>query len=244
MKTPLILIMVLLATLCHATETNAIWGLKIPKVEFSESSADDVIAWIESESRRLDPKKRGVNIVSRSYSDSGIRTAISFKAEDITLYEATCIVAEVMHVRPRFMQDVVLFTTCSSEGPPVLRLTGLGGTITDAESGRPITNATFATVMCATNQVSINREGAFFGSILYHAQFRHYLLGETFLDKRNDTLHLSVSSKGYKDEKMSIYVGDNATGILDIKMTRVPNNRMQKLPAEAARGADPEEPDA
>lgn len=205
--------------------TNVVWNIVIPELHLSNAPLPETVASLEDISRKLDPKGRGIRIVYHQWpGQSG--GEITFDATNILLHEAVMIVGRSQGLAGTLVDDVALFCERQITGPPVWRIAGITGRISDARNGAPVTNAWLITGdACNTsNKISISDNGHFDATV-QHLVRRPFLYGIRLNNAVDDLVFLTFGAPGYKNTETNAPLGDlmadEEIPVFDIKLERL-----------------------
>jgi len=93
-----------------AALTERIKAIKIPSIEFRDANIKDVVSFLTQACRRLDPEKKGANILllGMDGENENVGTGITISLSEPSLYEALQYVAEMASLRMEVKPNAVL----------------------------------------------------------------------------------------------------------------------------------------
>lgn len=209
------------------SDQSSVWEQRIPQLDYDNADPDKVFADIEALSKKVDPEKRGIRIVTRKRPPGSKSASLTLHVADISIKDAVRYVSEVTSTPMIFLYDAACEYGLAFTGPPHYRRTGIIGRVVDEATGAIITNAMLRAfpdpLDASTNRIHYAADGSFVAVVDYMFWNSRHLAEFWLVQPEDYTFDLIVRAPGYEEQKITIddYEKSDSRDELIIQMQKI-----------------------
>lgn len=219
MKIYQLIILSLILPYAQAFSEESIWDKKMPPLNYDKTSVSNIIGDIENLSRKLDPNKEGIHIITTPSPWESSDTIVTMHVTNASLKEAVSYLLEGCGMPFAVGQKDAYAFGWNVSGEAVYRRTGLRGRIIDIDTGAPISDARLTTDYRGSNTVYVDSNGTFSAVIDYYVR-RPFGDGFSVYRDEDDCYRVDVSSQTHQSTNIQINCGDGHAEDIVIQMKK------------------------